>query len=419
MGPCCARIGGEARGACYGAGVDKVKCVEPPPEVVADYEERIPPSGAVCVVDPYTPPEQRTDALAKHALEVARDPRIVSLAQRVGGPVLDDPRRVLQRLLDGLHELVEYRDDAGANEVWQSVVYTLTNQRGTERSPVTGRLKGTGDCEEMATVLLTLALALGFTGRLHWQDNPPGAPRNHIYAEVLLEGRWLPLEATIPGAQVGESPSEAVRRLGWKQRITGSSGQPMPDPLVVPADALAKVVIEGAPQGVRFLLQPESDPMMVNGRYLRGTPPEVSTVRGRYLLSESSARPLRVFPAVLDLEPGLVVRVQYAGLRTLEQLRAGEVGPLAVTRELDQSACVLPSARTACDVIEGKPGAWLRVARDVLLRGTVIGAGVAVHDVVQGERSVRKIAGRALAGSVATEVAVLAHTLARRIGAGR
>lgn len=65
-----------------------------------------------------------------------------------------------------------------------------------------------GDCDDSAPLLAAMLLALGFTARV---AKPRELP--HVAAQVLWLGRWWWLETTMPGAEPGEHPIDAGRRL--------------------------------------------------------------------------------------------------------------------------------------------------------------------------------------------------------------
>lgn len=123
-------------------------------------------------------------------------------------------RQIAQCLLDGLHELVQYSNDSDEAEEYNRAVTTLMSSPSMARSTVTGRPKGTGDCEDMAILFTSLARALGLRSQVVWLDQPGGA-FNHVAASVCDVGggcEWV--ETTLPGARVGENPYAAAARLG-------------------------------------------------------------------------------------------------------------------------------------------------------------------------------------------------------------
>lgn len=70
-----------------------------------------------------------------------------------------------------------------------------------------------GDCDDSARVIVAMLRALGYSARLATIGDPP----THVSAQVLSpagNGGWLWMEATVPGARLGEDPIAACVRLG-------------------------------------------------------------------------------------------------------------------------------------------------------------------------------------------------------------
>lgn len=80
-------------------------------------------------------------------------------------------------------------------------------QRGTETAE-----RG-GDCEDLGALFVALVGAAGVVARLVWLSQP-SSQQDHVSAQVLLNGRWIWADASIAGARLGESPYEAVARIG-------------------------------------------------------------------------------------------------------------------------------------------------------------------------------------------------------------
>jgi hypothetical protein len=188
--------------------------------------------------------------------EGAADPQVRDLAFRIvndngGGfarctrPTPNNPRQALQAILDALPMLVQYTPDPQGREVFSRVQETLAPVPGTALSPLTGNAKGRDDCEGMATLFSALARAAGLSARPVWIDQEhKGAPLNHVAAvacglgdhapagAVLGSVRFAPagcawVEATVPGAIVGESPPEAVARHGLPRVDIAPAGSPL------------------------------------------------------------------------------------------------------------------------------------------------------------------------------------------------
>jgi hypothetical protein len=309
--------------------------------------------------------------------------------------------------MDGVHDLVQYEDDPGMSEVFQSIPYTLTNGRGTELSPLTGQLKGAGDCEELSALLFALCRALGIEAQLVWLDQP-GARRNHITTRVRLDGRWLWAETSVR-ARLGEHPYEAVARIGGLERVTGS-GLPVESPLPSSA-ARGQLQVQSPAPGYRYVLEQPGD--LLGRRYLRPSGSQVSAedlVAGGYLLRAEGHPPL-VYP-----EP---VTVDRGALTTVQGSEFVELGALA-SAQVREPATVVPcptilSGQGSCDLVNERPGWWWSMLRDLGLRTGVLGVGIGLGEwAATGSVSWGRTMRSAVAGSLGTEFVILVNTVVRR-----
>lgn len=190
----------------------------------------LPSSCRECIaVDPYTTPEQRIAKLAEISRAGASNPLVVGLARNLYQHLRATLRReptpaeMVQWLMDANHMLMDYLPDPPGEEVFQSVRWSLAGGGGSRLSPLTGEKTGAGDCEDMASTIAALGLALGIPMRCRWWQQE-GAPLNHVSAEAFVDGRWQVAEATLPGARFGEGPYEALARVGsaHRDRVLGS-----------------------------------------------------------------------------------------------------------------------------------------------------------------------------------------------------
>jgi len=82
-----------------------------------------------------------------------------------------------------------------------------------------------GDCDDInANVLPALLGTIGYESRLVTIAADPVTPDlfSHVYAEVNLDGQWIPLDAARPGAVFGVGPAYFFRRKWWSL-VDGSS----------------------------------------------------------------------------------------------------------------------------------------------------------------------------------------------------
>jgi hypothetical protein len=77
---------------------------------------------------------------------------------------------------------------------------------------------GAGDCDEInATAMAVLLGVIGYEPRLVTVAANAEDPESfsHVYAEVSLNGNWIPMDAARPGAQIGKAPESWFRREWW------------------------------------------------------------------------------------------------------------------------------------------------------------------------------------------------------------
>ncbi len=79
--------------------------------------------------------------------------------------------------------------------------------------PVTQTEATGGDCGNLAANLVARLRALGLTAQVIWITQT-GQRVNHVTVAVWLGGEWRWAEPSIKGAALGESPYDAVRRVG-------------------------------------------------------------------------------------------------------------------------------------------------------------------------------------------------------------
>ena len=93
-----------------------------------------------------------------------------------------------------------------------------------------------GDCDDINAVLLpTLLMSAGYQVELVTIASDPADPESftHIYARVLVNGRWIPIDAARPGAQFGTAVQSYGRQRVWSlkddkyQDVAGLAGYPV------------------------------------------------------------------------------------------------------------------------------------------------------------------------------------------------
>jgi hypothetical protein len=199
------------------------------------------PDGEQLLVYPWIAPDERIDVLNEMAEADAHTPGVRAVVSRALAtlPPFPSDRAVLQRLLDAVFETVVYRPDpASDQDFYQPSLLTLRPVPGNPISPLTGKPKGAGDCEDSSVLFAAFVhAAAALTGRrfgthVEWLSQP-GKPQNHVPATAWgADGERLWAETTLPGARIGEHPYAALARLGNAERVEGtyvptnSSGAP-------------------------------------------------------------------------------------------------------------------------------------------------------------------------------------------------
>lgn len=115
-------------------------------------------------------------------------------------------------------------DDAG--EVRAIFSWVLKNIRFTKdpegkeclRPAATTLEWGFGDCDDINAILLPSMLGtVGYRTRVVTIASHPAAPEQftHVYCEVHLGGRWIPLDAARKDTSFGSAPSRRFRKRVW------------------------------------------------------------------------------------------------------------------------------------------------------------------------------------------------------------
>lgn len=205
-------------------------------------------------IPPWVPPAERVRILDDYSRRGAAEPWVQTVARTLDRTLARSLGREptgmerVQWLLDCLHDLAQYKPDPPGFECFQPVIYTLGCQCATAVSVLTGLRKGVGDCEDLASAVCALGLVIGVPMRVKWWDQP-GHIQNHVSGLFCPNGTdCVTVEATIPGARVGESPYEAIARVGpgYRSRIFGQT------PPAGDAGMTGTLTVSGAPSGSRM-----------------------------------------------------------------------------------------------------------------------------------------------------------------------
>ena len=69
-----------------------------------------------------------------------------------------------------------------------------------------------GDCDDKSTLLAALLASIGYQSRFVAVGYRQPDSYQHVYVEALLDGEWVPLDATVP-KPFGWRPRSAVSRM--------------------------------------------------------------------------------------------------------------------------------------------------------------------------------------------------------------
>lgn len=91
-----------------------------------------------------------------------------------------------------------------------------TNKEGIQDAAVTLQW-GIGDCDCISILICSLLGSVGARTRLVTISNHADAPEDfsHIFPEVRLDGRWIPVDAGRRAPAWGKGPSRVFRRRNW------------------------------------------------------------------------------------------------------------------------------------------------------------------------------------------------------------
>lgn len=164
---------------------------------------------------------EQTIALIRQEVDQAlRDPVVRQAAGAIVSAVrpYNDAAEV-RAIYDWVLRNIRFTKDPYGKETISSARWTLTHRFG--------------DCDDINAVLLPSLLgAVGYQTRLVTISSNPHVPEqfSHVYAEVLLRGRWVPIDAARPNARFGSSPARHFRKRVWSltsekfQDVQGLSG---------------------------------------------------------------------------------------------------------------------------------------------------------------------------------------------------
>ena len=121
-----------------------------------------------------------------------------------------DYRGELRAVFNWFKRNIDYRRDPFGVELLQDVWATLDRRRA--------------DCDDATVWLAAAAQILGCPVRIVTVSTRPDREPVHVYPEALVGGRWLGLDATVPGSFVGWKPPHVTDTRIWTRKELGLSG---------------------------------------------------------------------------------------------------------------------------------------------------------------------------------------------------
>jgi Transglutaminase-like superfamily len=154
----------------------------------------------------------KTMELIRHLVDSAiKDPFInrtaIQILQRANTPQYNQ-RAAGQTLYDWVHQNIRYVPDPVGKETVRPANVILEVRAG--------------DCDDINGVLIPALLGtIGITTRgVTIAAAPDSDDFSHIYAEALLDGQWVALDAARPNVVFGQAPEFYKRRAEWP--LTGT-----------------------------------------------------------------------------------------------------------------------------------------------------------------------------------------------------
>jgi hypothetical protein len=119
-------------------------------------------------------------------------------------------RKELNTVFSWYKKNVDYRRDPYGVELLQDVWSTLDRKRG--------------DCDDATVWLGAAAEILGSPVRIVTVSTRPDKEPVHVYPEAYVGGKWIAMDATVPGAALGWSAQHITDKHVWTRKELGLPG---------------------------------------------------------------------------------------------------------------------------------------------------------------------------------------------------
>lgn len=152
-----------------------------------------------------------------------------------------------------------------------------------------------GDCDDHATLLASLLLALGYDAEFVTVAPQPG-DFSHVYVEVQDKrtGQWLPLDTTTRASYVGWEPFNPARRRTWgtMRGLSGLAGYGLRDPDPSQTSTTGQIIASQLQQ----TLQPLVQAYAYRVQYPQGGPTVGLNLNGNAMLLAGAFLAVLAFP---------------------------------------------------------------------------------------------------------------------------
>ncbi len=138
------------------------------------------------------------------AVADAGDPIVRDLAWAIRQQAGTDPEALARAVHTWVKNCIAYEEES--RETFEGAAYTIS--------------AGRGDCDSHARVVCALAKAAGLPARIApLYMNAKSKEVVHAYCQIQVNGEWYAAETTLPtpGADFGEEPRAAAKRLGSRR----------------------------------------------------------------------------------------------------------------------------------------------------------------------------------------------------------
>lgn len=161
-------------------------------------------------------PKEKLDTLNQLALRDATHPELRALSRNLlaAAGAHGDPERAFLAMAAALcRDAITYQTDT--ERVGSEDIAGLT--RANEH-PLAVLWRGVDDCDAKPRLFVALCRAAGIPARMAGEVQ--GERLAHAWAEVLVRGRWLPLETTLARARLGDPPRSVPKETSGQWRYS-------------------------------------------------------------------------------------------------------------------------------------------------------------------------------------------------------